>query len=352
MKAEETITVVNVDDFKKLPVATQKIITDLTKDLKVTGLNVLNPLVENMAIIEGFKAIKYVEDSEECITQYKDAKAFIRSFRAETGRAKTALKKPFLETGKKLDLIEKTFVNGATAVHDMLDLEFKSYLEAELEKANEKLAKKNSESIAYVSGLEESNKKQQDIIVRINLFNKAKSDIQKYLDDALANAETYSELALVMEIGKYMAIDVDYNSDEFEVLTEEQKTELKSLETKTVDAAKRILTLAKEEVIRNNSVNRDAFGNKLLTPEEAFEPVAEEDKIPERPPLPGNGFIPAIKDALTLGDYMTMHFEELVNSLEAFQSENEVEIKTKEVAIKGIQSYLVKLLNYLNENRN
>ena len=126
------ITVINTDEFKKLPPSTQKLITKLTKDLKVSGLNLLNPLVESMVIIDGFKAIKYDAENAETIQQYKDAKATIRSFNASTRKAKKEIKAPLLATGKDLDRIEKTFLEEAKEIQEKyLDVEFKPYIDEE-----------------------------------------------------------------------------------------------------------------------------------------------------------------------------------------------------------------------------
>jgi len=323
-----------------LPLATQKLITDLSKDLKISGLNILNPLVEAMATIEGFRAIKYNSEDETTIEQYAEAKAFIRSFRARTKEAKSDLKKPLLDTGKKLDLIEKTFVGEATNVHDELDVEFKPYLDEVQRKKDEALAKKNAATTAKIKELTEETTAQQIALQRSIIFNKYNSMNQNILNDIITKTDNYSKDALQQELLTLNNTDFELEEKDKNILLEDQVFELKSGFNKIVATCVNMikskmveLTLLKE---REDAEILDKA--KREQSQKALE-TATNFMAPSVATIKSQSF----RDA----------FEEQMNATIKYISNldtvTEKEEKAQKSSVAGLQSYSAKIISYLDE---
>lgn len=340
MKTEDTVTVVKAENFKALPLATQKLIIDLSKDLKISGLNILNPLVENMAIIEGFKAIKYNAEDEGTVEQYAEAKAFIRSFRARTKEAKSDLKKPLLDTGKKLDLIEKTFVNAATGVHDELDLEFKPYLDEIQRKKDEALAKKNAATTAKIKELTEETTAQQIALQRSILFNKYNTMNQNILNDIISKVENYSKDSLQIEL-------MTLNNTEFEWLETDRMILLPEQHQELIDGF---------DKIRKTCINMITSKMTELTLLKEREDAEIADKIKREQATKeiekaSNFIAPSISTSQSQS--FRDAFEEQMNSTIKYIAELTVrsdrENKAQQSSIAGLRSYSAKIISYLDE---
>jgi len=340
MKTEEMVTVVTAENFKLLPLATQKLITDLSKDLKISGLNILNPLVENMAIIEGFKAIKYNAEDETTVDQYAEAKSFIRSFRAATGKAKSELKRPLLDTGKKLDLIEKTFIGAATEVHDELDLEFKPYLDEVQRKKDEALAKKNAATTAKIKELTEETTAQQIALQRSILFNKYNSMNQNILNDIITKVDNYSKDALQYELLTLNNTEFEWMESDRMILLPEQHQELLDGFDKIRKTCIGMITGKMNELT-------------LLKEKEEAELVdkAKREESQKAMETATNFIAPSI--AVVRSQSFRDAFEEQMNSTIKYISNldtvTEKEEKAQKSSIAGLQSYSMKIISYLDE---
>lgn len=131
------ISILSLDSYDNLDKTLKKTIKDLSDVLPGNSLNKFNPIVVEAVEIENFKAIKYTD--EVSIKSFKEAISKIRSFRAKTKKTKSVLKKPYLETGRKIDSIEKNFIELANETESILQIEFSEYLKQEEEKKNAKL---------------------------------------------------------------------------------------------------------------------------------------------------------------------------------------------------------------------
>lgn len=238
------MVIIPEENMKHLSLPTQKLIGELSDELDIDKLTKFNPLVETMIEIESFKSIKYDADDDVSIASFKEAKSTIRSFRSLTKKTKSLLKKPILETGKKLDKIEKTFVERATNVLNELEKEFKPYLDEEEKKKEERLAKKNKATTDKIEALSDEAVQQKKIIERGKLHTKLQNEISTYVPDAMTKAKTFSKNALAEEIEALKELkDTGYNLEEDEkaILLEEQQEEIATLFQNNIDAALHIL---------------------------------------------------------------------------------------------------------------
>jgi len=241
------LTVIDEKSMKHLSLPTQKLIKDLSKELNVEKLQLFNPLVETMITIEGFKDIKYNEEDPETIQQYKDASKVIKSFRASTKRAKSALKKPILETGKKLDTIEKTFVGRATDVLEALLEEFKPYIEEEARLKQEREDRKNKATIEKIEQLSDETIQQQLVMARMNAKMRIDAELNSFVPDAVEKAQTFSKEALSKQIEALKELKIQgytFNDDDIALLLEDQAEEIKKTFYRNIDSSIAILEMA------------------------------------------------------------------------------------------------------------
>lgn len=281
------IPIVELEQYKLLPKPTQALIKDLSGDLKSSSLTVFNPLVEAMASIEAFKTIKYKEDDDDSIKAFKDAKSAIRSFRASTKEAKSTLKAPFLEIGKKLDTIEKTFIERATKILDELELEFKPYLDEEQRKKEELEARKNAEQTEKIEKLNEESSANAIIIKRMHIKSKYDSFIFGIGRDITSKLQTYSKEALKEELKLILIADLVIPQEEQEYLLREQIDELNQNFASAIHSATQLLEM-KISAMENPTTYTPAptpVYAPMDTPQESLLEVIEDVESIFTPPL-------------------------------------------------------------------
>lgn len=341
-KNEETttITVVNTDEFKKLPVATQKLITKLTKDLKVNGLNLLNPLVESMVIIDGFKSIKYDAENEDTIKQYKEAKSTIRSFNASTRKAKKLIKAPLLATGKDLDKIERTFLDEAKQIQEeYLDVEFKPYLDAEEQKKIEAEEKKNAQTKAQIAELTEASIEQQLAISRSKIFSDYNSKINLLLPDVMNKVESYSKEALEQELLNFESSEFIIAEEHINTLLDDQIENIKTSYSNTKATSVRLLKSRINEMIADEEKKANAIQQ---------EAVKQVEKIEISKPM----IAPSVDGH---EDFATVFKEQMMATIDFIgdiYTKNDKEAVAQKSAVTGLNSYMIKILNYLDDEKN
>jgi len=158
---ENLIEVLTSELIESLDVSVKENIVLLSERIGDKAMLPLNPLVTRFQTLLEYNDLKYnSEKKKESVQDYKDAKADIRNFRATVKATKTEMKAKIIETGKAMDNIEKTFVDKATEIHDVLDVNFNEYLEEEkkkvLEAARKKEEARNAVSLALQKEAEET----------------------------------------------------------------------------------------------------------------------------------------------------------------------------------------------------
>ena len=330
---KETMTVYEAEHFKALPKETQKLIESLSKELQVKQLNVLNPLVEAMATIEGFSKIKYQADNEESVQQYKDSKKYIGSFNASTKKAKSALKKPFLETGRKLDKIEKMFLERAKNVMQALEEEFKPYVDEQEKLKQEREEKKNKAILDKVAELSESDTKQKLVIERSKVYNKHSSENQAMLDDVMAKVETFSEMALKLELSKIEKRELVIPVEEENLLLDDQVVNLKTSFESMKKSCIRMIDLRLKEIEIEKSKPKETEEPKATNPEPPEDVIVHSHEH-----VKGEAFSTAFSRVM----------QNAVNQIEIIPVVNDREKQAKISAVGAMQGYLIKILNYLD----
>ena len=237
------IPIVELEQFKLLPLTTQKLINSLSENLKSDSLMVFNPLVESMARIEAFRGVKYDVDDPECIKLFKTAKSTIRSFRAATSKAKKGLKAPYILIGKNIDAIEKAFKGSATDILEKLEVEFKPYLDEEEAKKQAREDKKNKEVLDKMDEMTEETVQQNIVIQRMNLkssLDKKIFNITRELSDKIKH---YSKDALELERMKLDNGVFEFTESDLAVLLPDQVQELKDNFAIAIDNSKQMIDM-------------------------------------------------------------------------------------------------------------
>jgi len=139
-------TAKEVVQYEHLNKEAQEAVIFLSEKMTANDLLQLNPLVQSMVQVESFLDLKYTDlQDKETIQKFKDHKKVIGSFNAAVRKTKKELKAPYWEIGKKLDLIEKSFLNRAKEVKELMESEFQPYLDDEQRKKDQRETKKNAE---------------------------------------------------------------------------------------------------------------------------------------------------------------------------------------------------------------
>jgi hypothetical protein len=323
----ETLIIYKAEEFDALPLETQKMIKSLSDDLNVKQLSVFNPLVEAMAIIEGFNELSYEADNEECIEQYKEAKKFVGSFNSSTKKAKSTLKKPFLETGKKLDKIEKTFLERAKEVMEKVNEEFKPYLDEKAEKARLAEEKKNKASLDKIAELNEQSVEQSLVIERSKIYNSYLNFNQSMLDGIIEKVDSYSEDAL--------------------------KTLLEGLNEKELGIPQEHENILFEDQVENLTVSFNKMKETCIRMIKMRLSEIEADKAPtptSEAPAP-TFTVPSIESPQSFGKSFMEIMKVTVANIELLPVITDKEKKAKLSVIGGLQGYTLKILNYIDDGQ-
>lgn len=250
---QDPIEVINQDEFMKLDTKLQEKIIAITKELNLSSVALFNPLVKAIIDIDAFKVIKYVENKPETIQAYKDAKAFIKKFRASVKRTKSSIKKPMLDTGRELDSIEKIFITDATLVLEHLDKEFKPFLDAEQEKKDKAQAKRDKKKDDAIKELSQESVDNKLVIERMNVFNRINKQIGLYVSSATEQAKSYSKEALQEEFAILTNTKFEIPLADEVFLLSDQSEELKVAFHSAIKSAKLILNMKINEAPRSPS---------------------------------------------------------------------------------------------------
>jgi len=337
MSEVQELVVIDQENMKHLSLGTQQLIKELSEELDIKKLTVFNPLVERMIAIEQYKEFKYIPEDKESIANYKSAWKDIRNFRSVTKKTKSLLKKPILETGKKLDTIERIFVDRATDVLDGLEEEYKGYLEEQERIKEEKEAKKNKATTDKIAELSEEATQSKIIIERMNAYNSITKELNNMITEAVAQSTTYSKEALEKELSDLNAYtDFTFDETEAELLLDEQKEEILELFTKNKTNAIGIL----QNAIKLANVPPP------VTPE-VQAPVPNVDDIPQTPgpvmmaPSLTQANPDYFKDSCC--DILT----DALEAIENLQPANEKETSVQKGTIEGLNKIQNKIIDYL-----
>lgn len=321
---KEPLTVVQAEHFDSLPKETQKQIKSLSTDFNTKQLNKFNPLVEAMATIEGFKNIKYVPDDVTCIEQYKEAKKFKGSFNTSVKDTHGILKKPILETGRKLDTIKKTFMERNEEVWKMVETEFKPYLDEQARIKQEKEDKKNKASLDKIAELNEQTIEQNIVIERSKIFKKYSDANQTMLENILEKVESYSEMALTLELKKLNSKVYQIPEEDKNLLLDDQIENLeKSFESMRTTCVRMI-----------NMRLVEMQGEKIFTTDKEETPVVS---------------APSMEGPISFPRALKEIFDKAINDVELLPVTTEAEKQAKSSCVGGLQGYLLKLLNFIAE---
>jgi len=325
-KQIKEVEVIPEEELQSLPQEAQEVLVALNNELNAKDIVKFNPIIAEMLKIQEFTTIKYDPEKPETIDQYKEAIKFIGAFNQKTKNTKAELKKPYLEVGRKLDAIEKLFLNGAKNAKQTLVEEFKEF---ELEKARKRKEaedRKNAELLEKQKELEEKMDQNELIIKRMQTKLKYDKFIEETMNKTLKQAETYSYVALLIEIDTLNKTSLDLLEEDIEILSEDvvealtlrfnkmKETCISLLQNAIKEREHEVeLTLKKpeekeEEIIAPSlqQVNPDYFKNKMM---EAF-----------------NAFIATVK---------------------VINPSNDKERKTKKSVIAGIENYQGKIKSWL-----
>jgi len=325
MSKKEELVVVQSEHFKALPEATQKMIKDLSTDLNTNQLNTFNPLVEAMAILEGYTELKYDAENEESIVSYKEAKKNTGSFNSATKAAKSKLKAPILKLGRQLDAIEKTFLARSKEIAELVSTEFKPYLDDQQRIKDEKIAKKNKATTDKIKDLNEQTVEQSLVIQRNKIFNRYLESNQTVLDSTMEKVDTYSKASL-MALKKDLENDLlQIPQDELNILLEDQVVNLQTSFNSMNRSALRMVDA------------RIADLNKPQMPPPTPEPpiVIEEEQC-----VPG----------ITFTERFSHLMDAVINSIDELETSNDVEAKAKASALAGLGNYTIKIITYIENN--
>lgn len=321
---DKTIIVYETKSFDSLPKETQKMIKSLSDEFNVKQLNVFNPLVEAMATIEGFTELIYKPDDETCIEQYKEAKKFFGSFNSSTKKTKSKLKKPILETGRKLDTIEKTFLGRAKEIWESVDEEFKPYLEEKERLKAEADERKNKAQIDKIKELSEQQTDQAIIIERNNIYSKHNKFIQNMLDVLVDKIDTYSEKALNIELETIQKTILEIPQEDINLLFEDQVETLNLLFERMKATCLRMVNMRIVEITQEKQV--------------------------EQPEAPTVDFIvKSTMKEMTFAQAFIEIMNKAVEDVKLLPPTNEKEVQAKTSIIGGLQGYLLKILNFLDD---
>ena len=239
----DPIEVVNMDEFLKLDAELQKKIIKITEQLNLKSVSLFNPLVKRIIDIEAYRDLKYDADKPESIQAFKDAKKDVKNFRSSVKKTKGIIKKPLLVTGKDLDAIEKTFVVDATEVLEVIEKEFKPFLDAEEEKKIKAQAKRDKKKDDAIKDLSDESVENTLVIKRMNVFNKFTKDISELVAIATEQSATYSEASLGEEFAKLTNMKLEMSLSDEGILLEDQIVELQGHFSSSIKSAKTILKM-------------------------------------------------------------------------------------------------------------
>jgi len=337
--SKTTVTVMQTEQFALLPKATQALITKLSKDLKVDGLNLFNPLIESMVTIEGFKELKFEAENELCIQQYKDAKAFTRSFNARTKEAKQKLKAPLLATGKDIELIAKTFLASAKDIYEEhLLVEFKPYLDEVEDKKQKALDKKNAATTAKIAELSEQTTDQKVALERSNIYRTYSSSFQEFLNTTIEKVDTYSIEALEQEKVNIKGSSFTLSEEHTNTLLPDQIENLRESYNGIMATSLRLIESKIEEVDMKLKIAK-------TTEKENAEPIgAGEFIVPSNEEVEESTCPPP---AESFKQEFQRHMEALVDTMSNMKTITDKEARAKSSAIAGLGNYMLKIITFL-----
>jgi hypothetical protein len=325
------VTVLNMEEFKKLPKETQKIITSLSEDFGVKQLNVFNPLVEAMVTMEGFSTIKYEPENKESISQYKEAKKYSGNFNATTRKTKKELKAPLLATGKKLDAIEKVFLERSKDIMEIVNSEFQSYLDEKEEKAKIASDKKNAAAINKINELSEETVAQNLVIARNKAFTSYQASNQEMLDSVIERVDNWSANALTVELDAIDVRELVILEADSNILLDDQIENLNVSFNKMKETCVRMIKMRLTEIENEKK---------------ASEPIKEEEAIA---PIPPTFNVPSIEDPQSFGKSFTEIMNKAVADINLLPTITEKEAEAKKSVTAGLNGYTLKILNYIGD---
>ncbi len=145
----------------ELPENVKDEITDLIKSSKVDDLVQFNPLLVSLAELQKFKTLKWDPDAKN-ERDYIDSNKMIGSFNTSIKTTTDLLKKEPNNYIKKVNAIRDFFLTEATTTRNVLQENFKPFLEEKQRKKEEAEARKNKEMIEANERLTQQNKEQAD----------------------------------------------------------------------------------------------------------------------------------------------------------------------------------------------
>lgn len=200
--AKETLQEIEIfseEQLNILPKEAKESIISLNAGLNTKELLVLNPMVAELLKIKELIKIKFVplpenptkEDKakfKENIAEFKSAKSSIVAFKKQSAEAKKAIKGPLDLLGKQVIVVEKSVNEIASEVADLLDKEFKPYLDEEQEKKDAAAEKKRLEEQKAINELSEQNKAQSDLIAKGQILTYLKYEMLEGTKRVVAGA--------------------------------------------------------------------------------------------------------------------------------------------------------------------
>lgn len=244
---QKPVEILTEDMTDKLPKSVQQSVVFLSKEMRPKELVPFNPVVRELLEIKELASIKYnAEDEGESIQSFKDAKAKIRSFNSKVKDTKSTIKKPYDTIGKNIIVIEKGFLSEAKEVLEILEKEFKPFLDEQQRIKDEKEAKKEAARNKEINDLK-AEKEQSDLLLkRQTAYNCAKYQIiAKMKSDTIAQLNSLSKNSVKKVSEAWQTMEFSKVSNHslleggFTALSDEQQSEIKA----DFDAAK-------EEIIR------------------------------------------------------------------------------------------------------
>tara|TARA_A100000172_G_C3044260_1_gene111841 strand:+ start:21332 stop:22396 length:1065 start_codon:yes stop_codon:yes gene_type:complete len=215
----------------------------LTSKLTVKEMDTLKPIVAATNDLQKVMEIKYVEGDADSIQAYKDGKRTYGSFNSSLAEAKRDLKAPYTEMTKAIDTIFKKFSELYKMTKDQLAEEFKPYTDEQQRLKEERLAKKNAAREAEMKKLQDDNAEMVQKNENIRIFNAIHYEVILGLkNSAIENLNSLNSSAIEKKIESVqnMALataiyesDVKVVPSEFNVLSDNQKSELTETFTKT-----------------------------------------------------------------------------------------------------------------------
>ena len=253
---------------------------------------------------------------------WKESKKFFGSFNQSTKKAKTKLKKPFLETGRKLDTIEKTFLGRAKEIWELVDSEFKPYLDEKERLKKESEERKNKAQIDKINELSEQTVEQNLVIERAKIYKKYNDANQDILNDILEKTENYSEASLQIELRTLKQSTFDIPDEDRNILLDDQIFNLKESYESIIRSSVRMIEMRIKEM--------------------------KEDKPMSTPEAPTVDFIaPSTQEPITFAKAFMEIMKEATDKIELLPTTTEREKQAQQSSIGGLQGYTLKILNYL-----